>query len=150
MVTSMATGSKHPVDLEMRWNFGDSRRTPLSLDKFLAQKEADGVEFFAGKEPWLVGLRKLSWETFFRVCTQEMDDLSQKAIKLVIEYCLEVLEEVEETIRGKASLPRLEAALNAQHAEQFENKVFQYRWALRHPVVKEAITRAMGNRFPSR
>jgi hypothetical protein len=29
-------------------------------------------------------------------------------------------------------------------------KVYQYRWALRHPVVKEAITRAMGNRYPSR
>ena len=116
----------------------------------MAQKEADGVEFFAGKEPWLKGLSKLNWQTFFRVCTQEMDDLSQKAIKLVIEYCLEILEEVEETIRGKASVARLEIALNAQYAEQFENKVFQYRWALRHPVVKEAMTRAMRNRFPSR
>ena len=150
MVTGIATGSKHPINLEMRWNFGDSRSTSLSLDEFLAQKEADGVEFFAGKEPWLVGLHKLNWQTFFRVCTQEMDDLSQKALKLVIEYCLEVLEEVEKIIRGKATLARLEAALDLQYAEQFENKVFQYRWALRHPVVKEAITRAMGNRFPSR
>ena len=149
MVTSMATEAKHPIDLEMRWNFGDSRSTSLSLDEFLAQKEADGVEFFAGKEPWLAGLRKLSWQTFFRVCTEQMDDLSQKATKLVIEYCLEVLEEVEETIRGKASLARLEAALNVQSAEQNENRVYQYRWALRHPVVKEAITRARGNRFPS-
>ena len=150
MATGIATGSKHPIDREMRWNFGDSRSTSLSLDEFLAQKEADGFEFFAGKEPWLVGLRKLSWQTFFRVCTEEMDDLSQRAVKLVIEYCLEVLEEVEETIRGKVSLARLEAALDAQYAEKYENKVFQYRWALRHPVVKEAITRAMGNRFPSR
>jgi hypothetical protein len=58
-----AAGAKHPIDLEMRWNFGDSRSTSLSLDEFLAQKEAAGVEFFAGKEPWLVGLRKLSWTT---------------------------------------------------------------------------------------
>jgi hypothetical protein len=108
----MAREAKHPIDREMRWNFGDSRSTPVSLDDFLAQKEAAGVEFFAGKEPWLVGLHKLNWQTFFRVCTQEMDDLSQKALKLVIEYCLEVLEEVEETIRGKASLAWLEAALN--------------------------------------
>jgi hypothetical protein len=139
-----------PEYLEMRWNFGDSHSTFLSLDEFLAQKEADGVEFFAGKEPWLKGLRKLSWQTFFRVCTEEMDDLSQKAIKLVIEYCLEVLEEVEETIRGKVSLARLEATLNLKYAEQYENKFFQYRWAMRHPVVNEAMTRAMGNRFPSR
>jgi hypothetical protein len=80
----VARGAKHPIDREMRWNFGDSCGTSLSLDEFLAQKEAAGVEFFAGKEPWLVGLHKLSWQTFFRVCTQEMDDLSQKAIKLVI------------------------------------------------------------------
>jgi hypothetical protein len=145
-----ATRAEHPIDLEMRWNFGDARRTSLSLDDFLAQKEADGVEFFDGEEPWLVGLRKLSWQTFFRACTEEMDDLSQRAAKVVIEYCLAVLEEVEEKIRGKTSLARLEAALDVQYAEQFENKVFQYRWALRHPVVKEAITRAMGNRFPSR
>ena len=51
----MARGAKHPIDREMRWNFGDSRGTSLSLDEFLAQKEAAGVEFFAGKEPWLVG-----------------------------------------------------------------------------------------------
>jgi hypothetical protein len=146
----MATGSKHPIDLEMRWNFGDSRSTSLSLDEFLAQKEADGVEFFAGKEPWLKGVNKLTWQTFFRVCTQEMDDLSQRAVKLVTEYCLEILEEVEQIIRGKATLARLEAALDLQYAEQFENKVFQYRWALRHPVVKDAITKALANRFPAR
>ena len=68
----------------------------------------------------------------------------------MIEYCLEVLEEVEKIIRGRATLARLEAALDLQYAEQFENRVFQYRWALRHPVVNEAITRALANRFPAR
>jgi hypothetical protein len=68
----------------------------------------------------------------------------------VIEYCLEVLEEVEKIIRGKATLARLESALDLQYAEQFENKVLQYRWALRHPVVKAAITKALANRFPAR
>ena len=68
----------------------------------------------------------------------------------MIEYCLEVLEEVEAKSSGKASLARLEAALNDQYAELYENKVYQYRWALRHPVVKEAITKALANRFPSR
>ena len=30
------------------------------------------------------------------------------------------------------------------------NKVYQYYWALRHPVVKDAITKALANRFPAR
>ena len=132
------------------WNFSDSRRTNLSLDDFLAAKEAAGVTFFTGKEPWMKGVNKLTWQTFFRVCTQEMDDLSQRATKLVIEYCLEILEEVEGKLGGKASRARLETALNLQWAEKYENKVYQYRWALRHPVVNEAVTRALGNRFPYR
>jgi hypothetical protein len=145
MVTGKATGPE-----QMRWNFGDSRERFLSLDEFLEQKEADGVEFFAGKEPWLKGISKLSWQTFFRVCTEEMDDLSMRAVKLVIEYCLEVLEEVAAKIQGRPSIARLEAALNARYADQVENKVYQYRWALRHPVVKDAITKALANRFPAR
>jgi hypothetical protein len=132
------------------WNFIDSRRTNLSLDDFLVAKEAAGVTFFNGKEPWMKGVNKLTWQTFFRVCTQEMDDLSEKAVKHVIEYCLEILEEVEAKIPRKTSLARLEAALDLQYAEQYENKVFQYRWALRHPVVNEAVTRGLRNRFPDR
>ena len=112
----MAKGAKHPIDLEMRWNFSDSRRTNLSLDDFLAAKEAAGVTFFNGKEPWMKGVNKLTWQTFFRVCTQEMDDLSQRATKLVIEYCLEILEEVEGKLGRKALRARLEAALNLQYA----------------------------------
>ena len=145
MVTGKAMGPE-----QMRWNFGDSRDRFLSLDEFLDQKEANGVEFFAGKEPWLKGISKLSWQTFFRVCTEEMDDLSMRAVKLVIEYCLEVLEEATKKIPGKVSIARLEAALNARYADQVENKVYQYRWALRHPVVKDAITKALANRFPAR
>ena len=132
------------------WNFGESRRISLSLDEFLAQQETTGVKFFDGKEPWIEGINKLNWKTFFRVCTEEMDDLSVKATKIVIEYCLEILEEAEAKIQGKPSLARLEAALNQQYAEQYENKAYQYQWAMRHPVVKEAITRALDNRFPRR
>ena len=64
MVTA-ATG-KQSTGREPRWNFSDSRRaTPLSLDEFLAEQDPD--LFFTGKEPWLVGIQKLSWQTFFRV-----------------------------------------------------------------------------------
>jgi hypothetical protein len=74
---------KPTADRQTHWNFGDSRGASLSLDEFLAQKEAAGVEFFSGKEPWLKGLDKLNWQTFFRVCTQEMDDLSQIGARIV-------------------------------------------------------------------
>jgi hypothetical protein len=102
------------------WNFSSSRRTTLSLDEFLAEKDAAGFRFFDGQEPWLNGINKITWQTFFRVCTQEMDDLSRQAVKLVIEYCLEILEEVEGKLKGKASLARLEGALDAQYAAQYE------------------------------
>ena len=135
---------------ETGWNFSSTRHTYLSLDQFVEEKHTAGFTFFTGKEPWLSGLHKLNWQTFFRVCTQEMDDISERALRLVIEYCLEILDEVEAKLPTKSSRARLEAALDLQYAEQYENKVFQYRWALRHPVINEAITRALNNRFPSR
>jgi hypothetical protein len=94
------------ISVKPYWNFSDSRRTNLSLDEFLDGQ--DPTKFFSGKEPWLEGVKKLCWQTFFRVCNEEMDDLSQRAIKLVIEYCLEILEEAEAKIDGKPSLQRLE------------------------------------------
>jgi hypothetical protein len=84
----------------------------------LARKEAAGAEFFNGKEPWLDGIRKVTWQNFFRVCTEEMDDLSLKATKLVIEYCLEILEEAEAKLQGKPSLALLKTALDLHYAEQ--------------------------------
>ena len=147
MVTVAA--AKQTTRRETRWNFSEGRRaTPLSLDDFLAQEDPN--LFFTGKEPWLVGVQKLSWQTFFRVCTEEMDDLSLRAIELVIEYCLEILEEAEAKIEGKPSLARLETALNLDYAEQYENRAYQYHWALRHPLVREAVKRALTNRFPAR
>ena len=74
LISAVSKGMPKPTaNRQTCWNFGDSRSISLSLDEFLAQKEADGVEFFVGKEPWLKGLDKLNWQTFFRVCTQEMD-----------------------------------------------------------------------------
>jgi hypothetical protein len=40
--------------------------------------------------------------------------------------------------------------LSVAYAKIYDNHVYQYRWALRHPIVKEAVTLAMVNRFPSR
>jgi hypothetical protein len=63
-MSAMATGPEHPIDLEMRWNFGTTPNTFLSLDEFLDQKAVDGVEFFAGKEPWMKGVHKINWRNF--------------------------------------------------------------------------------------
>ena len=100
------------------WNFGQSRHISLSLDDFLDEKDAAGYKFFAGKEPWLVGIQKITWQTFFRVCTEEMDDLSLEATKMVIEYCLKILDEVEGTISEKATLARLQTALKLQYGRR--------------------------------
>ena len=96
------------------------------------------------------GLHDLSWQTFFRVCTEEMDDLSQKAVKLVIEYCLGILDEsAKRSVEGFLLLGS-EDALTEQYDERCDNKVYQYYWALRHPVVQDAITKALVNRFSAR
>jgi hypothetical protein len=79
-----------------------------------------------------------------------MDDLSQRAKKLVVEYCPRILDESAKKFRGKVSLARLGDALTAQYGERCDNKVYQYYWSLRHPVVKDAITKALANRFPAR
>jgi hypothetical protein len=81
MVLSV-TAKKESISREAHWNFDVSRRIPDSLDEFLDAKKDARFKFFEGKEPWLDGLQKLSWQTFFRVCTEEMDDLSG-CVKLV-------------------------------------------------------------------
>lgn len=150
MVATDTSLAKQLAPRAGRWNFGPPGGAPLSLDQFLAQKQEAGFCFYDGDEPWLKGIERLSWQTFFRVCTEEMDDLSSSATKLVIEYCLAIIEQLERNFRGKITLPRLEAALKEQYDERYENQVYHYRWARRHPVVNEAITRALANRFPAR
>jgi hypothetical protein len=150
MVISDMPIAKQSAARQDRWNFAPPGGAPLSLDQFLAHKQDAGFSFYEGDEPWLKGIGQLSWQTFFRVCTEEMDDLSLKATKLVIEYCLGIIEQVAGNIRGKVTLARLETALEEQYDERYENQVYHYRWARRHPVVDEAITRALANRFPPR
>ena len=101
MVTTVETSHKAAKS----WNFG-TRENHCSLDDFLARK-AESFKFFEGSEPWIGDHDRVTWENFFRFCTEEMDDLSQRALKLVIEYCLEILEEAEAKIDGKPSLGAL-------------------------------------------
>ena len=67
LISAVSKGMLKPTaNRQTHWNFGDPQDSPVSLEEFLAEQEAAGFSFFEGKEPWLKGLRELSWQTFFR------------------------------------------------------------------------------------
>jgi hypothetical protein len=125
------------------WNFG-TKQHPLTLDDFL-QKKSLQFKFFEGSEPWVGDLDRVTWENFFRFCTEELDDLSILTCGMVIEYCLSVIDEVKAKVKRPLSRTRIQEALAAGYEEAYENPVFQYRWAMRHPVVSEAVNIAVRN-----
>jgi hypothetical protein len=125
------------------WNFGTSQH-PLTLDEFLRKKSLH-FKFFDGSEPWVGDLDRVTWENFFRFCTEELDDLSMLTCGMVIEYCLSVIEEAKTKIKRPVSRTSIQDALAAGYEEAYENPVFQYRWAVRHPVVSEAVNIAVRN-----
>ena len=84
-----------------KWSFSADGK-PLSIDDFLETYRKQGV-FYEGKEQWLKGVTKVTWENFFLVCTEELDDISQRAAKMLILYCLEVVEDVASRNRGALS-----------------------------------------------
>lgn len=125
------------------WNFGTSHH-PLTLDEFLDRK-AVHFNFFEGSEPWVGDNDRVTWENFFRFCTEEMDDLSKLTCGMVIEYCLSVIEKVTGKDKRPMSRTKIQDALAAGYEEAYENPVLQYRWAMRHPVVSEAVNIALRN-----
>jgi hypothetical protein len=125
------------------WNFG-TRVNPLPLDEFIARK-TESFKFFEGSEPWVRDHDRITWENFFRFCTEEMDDLSILTCGMVIEYCLSVIEQTASKIKRPVTRAKIQDALAASYAEAYENPVFQYRWAMRHPIVAEAVNTAVRN-----
>jgi hypothetical protein len=125
------------------WNFGTSQH-PLTLAEFLEKKSLH-FEFFEGSEPWVGDLERVTWENFFRFCTEELDDLSMLTCGMVIEYCLSVIEDLKSKIKRPVSRTKIQEALATGYEEAYENPVFQYRWAMRHPVVSEAVNIAVRN-----
>jgi hypothetical protein len=125
------------------WNFGTSQH-PLTLEEFL-QKKSLQFKFFEGPEPWVGDLDRVTWENFFRFCTEELDDLSSLTCGMVIEYCLSVIEETKPKMKRPLRRTTIQQALAAGYQEAYENPVFQYRWAMRHPVVSEAVNIALRN-----
>jgi regulator of PEP synthase PpsR (kinase-PPPase family) len=128
-----------------KWSFSADGKA-LSLDEFLDSYQQQGT-FFTGKEQWLKGVTKVTWENFFLVCTEELDDISQRAAKMLVTYCLEIVEEVVSRIRGPVTSARIAEAMKREFDEQYDNKIFQFQWAMRHDGVRDAVTNAVSNRW---
>jgi hypothetical protein len=140
MVTAVIKSS--PV--EQTWNFG-TVSLHKTLKSFIDEKGRT-FAFFEGKEPWAKAT-KVTWDTFFRFCTEEMDDLSKRTCTMVIEYCLSIVEEIAQTIKEPVTLAKVHHALASRYEETYENPVFQYRWAISHPIIEEAVNTALKNRY---
>jgi hypothetical protein len=125
------------------WNFGTSQH-PQTLEEFLEKKSVH-FKFFEGSEPWVGDHDHVTWENFFRFCTEEMDDLSKLTCGMVVEYCLSVIEQFKAKVKRPVTRTKIQEALIAGYEEAYENPVFQYRWAMRHPVVSEAVNLAVRN-----
>jgi hypothetical protein len=141
----IAKETRQSVAESPKWSFSADGR-PLSIDDFLETYRKQGV-FYEGKEQWLKGVTKVTWENFFLVCTEELDDISQRAAKLLVLYCLETVEDVASGIRGSVSAAKIADAMKRAFEERYDNPVYQFQWAMRHEAVREAVTNAVMNRW---
>jgi hypothetical protein len=64
---------------------------------------------------------------------------------MVLDYCLSTIEQLIAKIKRPLTRAKIQDALAARYEEAYENPVFQYRWAIRHPVVAEAVNIAVRN-----
>src|SRR6202162_5749398 len=128
-----------------KWSFSADGK-PLSIDDFLETHRKQGISY-EGKEQWIKGVTNVTWENFFLVCTEELDDISQRAAKLLILYCLEIVEDVASRIRGQISAAKITDAMKREFEEQYDNRVYQFQWAMRHEAVRDAVTNAVLNRW---
>jgi hypothetical protein len=128
-----------------KWSFSADGK-PLSLDDFLDAYRKEGI-FYEGKEQWLKGVTKVTWENFFLICTEELDDISQRAAKMLIAYCLETVDEIASRIRGPVSSAKITEAMKKEFEEQYDNRIYQFQWAMRHDAIRDAVTNAVLNRW---
>ena len=142
---AIAKETRQTVAESAKWSFSADGK-PLSIDDFLETYRKQGI-FYEGKEQWLKGVTKVTWENFFLVCTEELDDISQRAAKMLILYCLEIVEDVASRIRGPVSSAKIADAMKREFDEQYENRVYQFQWAMRHDAVRDAVSNAVMNRW---
>ena len=128
-----------------KWSFSADGKPP-SLDDFIETYRKDGI-FYEGKEQWLKGVTKVTWENFFLICTEELDDISQRAAKMLITYCLETVDEIASRIRGPVTSAKITEAMKKEFEEQYDNRIYQFQWAMRHDAIRDAVTNAVLNRW---
>src|ERR1700730_10071533 len=143
MVTAKET--KQSTVEPAKWSFSADGKL-VSIDDFLEAHRKQGI-FYEGKEQWLKGVTKVTWENFFLVCTEELDDISQRAAKMLIYYCLEIVEDVASRIRGQISAAKITDAMKREFVEQYENPIYHFQWAMRQEAVRDAVTNAVLNRW---
>jgi len=141
----IAKETRQTVAESAKWSFSADGK-PLSIEDFLETYRKQGV-FYEGKEQWLKGVTKVTWENFFLVCTEELDDISQRAAKMLIFYGLEIVEDVASRIRGPVSAAKIADAMKREFDEQYDNRVYQFQWGMRHEAVRDAVTNAVINRW---
>ena len=141
----IAKETRQTVAESAKWSFSADGK-PLSIEDFLETYRKQGV-FYEGKEQWLKGVTKVTWENFFLVCTEELDDISQRAAKMLIFYGLEIVEDVASRIRGPVSAAKIADAMKREFDEQYDNRVYQFQWGMRHEAVRDALTNAVINRW---
>ena len=141
----IAKETRQTVAESAKWSFSADGR-PLSIDDFLETYRKQGV-FYEGKEQWLKGVTRVTWENFFLVCTEELNDISQRAAKMLVLYCLETVEDVVSRIRGSVSAAKIADAMKREFDERYDNRVYQFQWAMRHDAIRDAVTNAVLNRW---
>jgi hypothetical protein len=141
----IAKETRQTLPESTKWSFSADGK-PLSIDDFMETYRKQGV-FYEGKEQWLKGVTKVTWENFFLVCTEELDDISQRAAKMLVLYCLEIVEDVASRIRSSVSAAKIAEAMKREFDERYDNRVYQFQWAMRHEAVRDAVTNAVMNRW---
>ena len=142
----MATTAETKHRITRRWNFGTSQH-PLTLDEFLERKSLH-FDFFAGSEPWVGDHDRVTWESFFRFCTEEMDDLSKLTCGMVIEYCLAIIEKLTAKVKRPVTRQEIQDALErvsrnrdnweVEHRLLMPDGSIKHVHVVAHPVTDDA------------
>ena len=136
----IAKESRQTLAEVAKWSFSADGK-PLGIDEFLESFRKQGV-FFEGKEQWLKGVIKVTWENFFLVCTEELDDISQRAAKMLILYCLEIVEDTVSRLKGSVTPARIADAMK----REFDRSQFLQGRATSRGG--EALVTGLGSRHP--